>query len=120
MNNRTVDKKALAVELWRRVALGQATEQDKIDVAGRATVLNDLSRLPDLLELLRDESENVCYFVLEDLVASVGGTIYELLFKIAGRPPSERLGVDAPRDWLLNPEIDWTRVAELEDSLERP
>lgn len=49
----------------------------------------------------------------------VKGAIYGALFRLAGRPPSEWPGLIGPRRVFEESDIDWGRVAELEDAVRR-
>lgn len=49
----------------------------------------------------------------------VKGTIYSALFKLAGRPPSEWPSLTGPRKVFEEADIDWQKVAELEDEVRK-
>lgn len=54
-----------------------------------------------------------------DQPALAKSLIYSALFKIAGRPPLEWPGLQTPRKVFEESDIDWEKVARLEDQLEK-
>lgn len=165
-------------ELWRRIGLGIAEEQEKIEVASLSGKSKDSRYIPRLLQLLTDKDEQVRYYALQSLVfdlqqtdkvmedhcwrllredpdedvramaaaglgkiyfasllpeafrqllaelknpyqsVSVKGSIYGTLFKVAARPPSEWPGLHGPRKVFEESDIDWEKLAWLEDQME--
>ena len=49
----------------------------------------------------------------------VKGSIYGALFSLAGRPPAEWPNLTGPRRVFQETDIDWQKVAELEDEVRR-
>jgi hypothetical protein len=50
----------------------------------------------------------------------VKDTIYSTLFQIAGRPPLEWPGAQLPWKVFEESDIDWEKIAQLEDQMENP
>jgi hypothetical protein len=165
-------------EQWRKIALGLASDQEKIDAAVLTGQRGDRKYVPRLLLLLGDPDGEVRYYALQTLVIdlkqfdkaveerswkalcedqdedvrsmaatclgkiyfnsrsrsvfirlldqlkapgqpdSAKGLIYSALFKVAGRPPSEWPGLLSPRKVFERSDIDWNKVAWLEDQME--
>lgn len=174
---KTIEGLELA-ELWRRVQLGRASEQERIDSAFLTGDQKARAFLPQLKALLRDESEMVRYFTLQALVLDlkektpemaewcwrlletdpeedvrsmaatclssiyfgkkrkdvfarfarilrseeesgyVKGSVYSALHKLAGLPPREWPGLWEPRKVFEESDIDWGKVAALEDMMQ--
>jgi hypothetical protein len=164
--------------LWRKVQLGQASEQERIDAASLTAKRQARAFLPQLKGLLRDDSDNVRYFALHALVLGlkeetsevtevcwrllatdpdedvrhvaaaglgriysgqrrrdvfqrlaqhlrsetqtghVKGGIYNAMHELAGLPPSEWPLTYFPRRVFQESDIDWGKVAALEDAME--
>lgn len=69
------------------------------------------------------------YRVFQNLLKELGhpeqslrakGTIYDVLFKIAGRPPAEWPSLQIPWKSFEEADIDWGAVARLEDQMDNP
>ena len=52
--------------------------------------------------------------------SSVKDSLYTALFKVAGRPPLEWPGLQSPWKAFKESDIDWDKVAWLEDQLGTP
>lgn len=65
-------------ELWRKIDLGIANEQDKIDVACSAGQAGDVVAIPRLMRLLSDDSAQVRYYALQALVLDLQKTDAEI------------------------------------------
>lgn len=167
-------------ELWKKVTLGVAREQERIDAAFLSGENKDNGSIPRLLRLLGDDAALVRYYALQSLILDLeqkddvmrercwkilredpdefvrmmAGTclgniyfavksrrvfamfvrelknpkqpwgakdlIYSALFKLAGRPPLEWPGDSGPRKAFEESDIDWEKVAWLEDQMENP
>lgn len=163
---------------WRAVSLGQASEQQRIELAIRTGRSKASAFVPQLRKLLRDEDPEVRFYALQALVLNlkqkdsqmaevcwrfleedpdedvrsmaidclgsihfgsgdrraferlvrvmkdptqseyVQQSAYSALFKLAGRPPTEWPGFGVSWRELDKLQIDWAKVAELEDSLD--
>lgn len=175
---RQPDKTKELAAHWRRVQLGQASEQERIDAAFLTADQQARAFVPELKALLADESENVRYFALQALVLElkertsevaetcwclleadpdedvrhmaaaglgsiyfgqkrrdvfqrfagqlrdemqtghVKGAIYNALHELAGLPPSEWPLTNFPRRVFEESDIDWGKVAALEDAMQ--
>ena len=69
------------------------------------------SRDPQLFRRVRSLLDS------RDLSAFVKGGLYSMLFKVAGRPPREWPGLFEPRKVFEETDIDWAKLAWLEDQL---
>ena len=66
-SGKPIPEEALAAR-WREVALGRASEQQKIETASRTGKSKATAFIPQLRELLRDEDPEVRYYALQALV----------------------------------------------------
>ena len=169
-----IDQQRL-LDLWRRVTLGLADAQEKIEASWLAGESRETKYIEPLVKLLNDDEEQVRYFALQALVLDlqqidkraadlcwrllnedpdidvrsmaatclgkilfnswslenfhklvdqlkgpgqtphVKGAIYDALFKVAGRPPSEWPRGQLGRREFEESDIDWAKVIWLED-----
>ena len=75
-------------DLWRKIDLGVAEEQEKIDGAVLAGESHDSVFVPRLLSLLTDQSGQARYYALQSLVLDLkqkGGEVSELCWNCSVR-----------------------------------
>lgn len=69
------------------------------------------TRRLDVFRRLKDALQN------RFLPSVVGGAIYDALFKLAGRSPTEWPGLVEPRRVFQARDVDWRKIDELEESV---
>lgn len=81
-------------ERWRRVDLGVADEQERIDAAWKAGESKDASFTLRLIRLLEDESSQVRYYALQSLVLGlqqVGVEVQDLCWRLLREDPDSEV-----------------------------
>jgi hypothetical protein len=79
-------------ELWRRIDLGTAEEQEKIDGAVLAGESHDSAFVPRLLSLLTDQSGQARYYALQSLVLDLkqkDDEVRDLCWNLLGKDSDE-------------------------------
>jgi HEAT repeat protein len=103
---------AMAEKCWQLLT---ADEDDDVRSMA-ATCLGKIHFATDRLEVARRLQIEL---KSPDQSDYVKGAIYATLFQVAGRPPSEWSGLVGPPRAFEEHDIDWSKVAQLEDDVRR-